>query len=233
MNVNADSTIHKTLNIYDFYRNAPLPMQDDIASHALSIRLKPGRYFYDSGEFCHQVILIGAGTMRVGLSGDKGREITLYHVHPGGCCALHLLCALFEAQLPGTTYIENVLRGVAIPTETFQTWLRSHDNIRQHVMEVLANRLSDIMRSMEGFAFRRLDQRLASHLLNHSEFSNEQEPVVTFTHQQIAQELGSVREVISRTLSDFESDGVVALGRGKITLLDHDRLRSIAVDKLN
>jgi len=233
MNVNPDSTIHKTLNIYDFYRNAPQPMQDDIASHALSIRLKPGRYFYDSGEFCHQVILIGDGTMRVGLAGDKGREITLYHVQPGGCCALHLLCALFEAQLPGTTYIDEILRGVAIPTGIFQTWLRNHDNIRQHVMEVLANRLSDIMRSMEGFAFRRLDQRLATHLLNHSEFSSEQDPVVTITHQQIAQELGSVREVISRTLSEFENDGAVALGRGKITLLNHDRLRSIAVDKLN
>ncbi len=89
------------------------------------------------------------------------------------------------------------------------------------------------MRAMQAFAFHRLDQRLASLLLSHYENTNEQNPVVTIAHQQIALELGSVREVISRTLSEFENDGIVALGRGKITLLDHDRLRSISVDKLN
>ncbi len=233
MNVIPDSTIHKTLNGYGFYRNASEPVKDDIASHAISIRLKPGRYYYDSGEFCHQVILIGDGKMRVGLAGDKGREITLYHVHPGGCCALHLLCALFDAQLPATSYVDNVLRGVAIPTDVFQTWLRIHEVIRQHVLEVLANRLSDIMRSMEGFAFRRLDQRLASLLLSYYENVEPQKPVVTITHQQIALELGSVREVISRTLSEFENGNMVALGRGKITVLDYDKLRDVAADRFN
>ncbi len=82
-------------------------------------------------------------------------------------------------------------------------------------MVVLANRLSDIMRAMQAFAFHRLDQRLASLLLSHYENTNEQNPVVTITHQQIALELGSVREVISRTLSEFENDGIVALGRGQ------------------
>ncbi|MDH3693542.1 MAG: Crp/Fnr family transcriptional regulator [Gammaproteobacteria bacterium] len=233
MNVSPDSAIHQTLNGYDFYRDAPSSLQEDIANHAISIRLKPGRYFYNTGEFCRQVMLIGDGTMRVGLASDKGREVTLYHVHAGECCALHLLCSLFETHIPATTYVDSFMRGVAIPTSVFQSWLETHDDIRQHVMVVLANRLSDIMRAMQAFAFHRLDQRLASLLLSHYENTNEQSPVVTITHQQIALELGSVREVISRTLSEFENDGIVALGRGKITLLDHDRLRSISVDKLN
>ena len=84
------------------------------------------------------------------------------------------------------------------------------------------------MRSMQAFAFHRLDQRLASLLLKYHENSNQQIPVVTITHQQIALELGSVREVISRTLSEMEDAGAVSLGPGKINLLDHDKLHDTA-----
>lgn len=232
MNVSVEAAKRSTLDAYSFYQNASATLRHEIESHTISIRLKPGRYYYDTGEFCHQITLIGDGDMRIGLASSKGREIALYRVHPGDCCALNLLCALFKARFPACCYVDEPLRGVAVPTEVFQGWINQHSEIRSHVMEELASRLSEILRSMEGFAFRRLEERVASLLLVFYKLGEKPNRVIKVTHHQIALELGSVREVISRTLSDFENASVVMLGRGKINILDVTRLTDIAEGKL-
>lgn len=93
------------LRLYPFYREAPTALQHQIAEAAISARLKPGTYFYNHGEFCDQAALIGAGSIRIFVNSETGREVTVYYVGPGQTCPLKLLCALLGTKAPAAARV--------------------------------------------------------------------------------------------------------------------------------
>ena len=215
------------LDMYRFYREAPGNLQKEIAAAALVTRLKPGTYFYHRGGFCQHINLIGAGGMRVFVTGESGHEVTLYHAGRGETCVLNIMCAMRGIRAPAAARVERPLHGVALPAVNFREWVEQHDIVRDFLFEAYATRMVGIVELMEQIAFARLDRRLAEFLLGRFAKSRQLPPVINATHEEIAMELGTAREVVSRQLKDFERRGCVRLSRRSIEILDPGPLQEL------
>lgn len=208
------------LNQYTFYLSAPKSLQEEIFTQATVVRLEPDTLFFERASRCEQVALIGAGSVRVYVVGDTGREITLYHVRPGETCPINVTTVLLGMDTPAMAVIEKPLVAVLLPVRYFKKWVAEQEVVRQFIFESFATRMVDILSLMEEISFRKMDQRLANFLSGQFEQSSAEPPVANLTHEKIATELGSAREVISRLLRDFERKGVIELARGRIVRKD-------------
>ena len=162
--------------------------------------------------------------VRVYKIGESGRQITLYRFGNGQSCILTANAILSQKTFPAVATVEKDAEAVMIPADIFRKWVGTYDEWRGFVFELLSQRLASVMEIVDEVAFRRMDTRLASWLLSHSQ---KQKPI-RITHQEIAAELGSSREVISRLLEDFSERGFVNVGRGEVELIDADGLRAHA-----
>ena len=208
-----------TVNVleqYDFYQQASRELQDEICLQSKFVKLHADTFFYERASQCEYIALLGSGSVRVYVVGDTGREITLYHVKPGETCPVNVMTALLNMDSPAMAVIEVELEAVLLPIKYFKRWISEYAIIRQFVFESFATRMVDILSLMEDISFRKMDQRLANFLSGQFEQSNSEPPTANLTHEKIAVELGSAREVISRLLREFERKGVVELARGRI-----------------
>lgn len=213
------------LQRFDFYRNSPGPLQAAVAKVAEPAALPAGAHFFHEGDRCHHLALVGAGDIRVFKIGEKGREITLYHVEEGQTCLVNMLGVILDASARATAVVEAAVEALLIPSARVREWVNVSEEVRKFLFETMARRLMDVMALVEEVAFRRMDQRLADLLLRRLEVRGTGPPVITVTHEELASELGTVREVVSRLLRDFERRGAVSTGRGRVELLDPAVLR--------
>ena len=167
--------------------------------------------------------LLLAGSVRVVQrdNGDRGREVVLYRIRPGEMCLLSVNCLLGASVYPATGIADEEISVVQISPVLFETFIAESTEFRQFVFRLLATRLQELMQLVDAIAFQQLDRRLATLLLARAT------PLKT-THQKIADELGTVRVMVSRLLERFESAGVVRLGRERIEVLDPVALRRVA-----
>jgi CRP/FNR family transcriptional regulator len=208
------------LNQYTFYKNAEKSLQDEIETNSTIVKLEPNSYFYKKGGQCSHIALVGSGSVRVFVIGKSGREATLYHVLPGESCPINILSAMLDKKTPALAIAEVPLEAVVLPVGIFRKWVAERPVVQQYVFEALASRLVDVLSLMEDTKFRKMDQRLTEYLLNQFENSDYDPPMAQITHEKIAIELGSAREVISRLLGELERMGCVGLARGRIILKD-------------
>jgi CRP/FNR family transcriptional regulator len=208
------------LNKYPFYCEAGRAIQKEFEDVAVCASLNSGDFYFHEGDICSQIALIGKGSIRVYKSGETGREITLYHVRSGEACILTASCVLAEEPYPATAEIEYQVKAVVFPAAIFRDWISRIGPVRDFVFKTLAKRVAGVMALVEEITFNKMDHRLAEFLLHR--FSNKCRPnnVLELTHEQIAAELGSAREVISRLLKEFERLGAINLTRGRIHLID-------------
>ena len=190
-----------------------------------------GTVIYEQGVPCPSIPFLISGTVRVYKVGESGREITLYRVEGGEVCVLASSCALSdkEGPLPAIAVAETDVEIMAVPSYQFRRIIQSHPALQQFINLVFAERMSEMMMVIEEVAFQRVDLRAADWLLKTT-----QPPArtnIAMTHAQVAVELGSAREVISRILKDFERRGFVQLARGQMEVTDRDALRR-HLDKL-
>ncbi len=213
------------LENFPFYAEAGRTSRQMLEDAASAVKLRPGDFYFFEGDSCHQIALLGSGSIRVYKQGASGREITLYHVGAGETCILTASCVLAGMTYPACAIAELETEAVVFPAATFRNWVARDERVRQFVFKTLASRMSTVMALVEEIAFNRLDSRLA-HYLRQS-FANEGRPVRVLhaTHEKIAAELGSAREVISRLLKEFERTGAIKLTRGRITLNDAGSLQ--------
>ncbi len=215
------------LERYSFFREAPEDLKAEIEKLALFASLDAGARFFNRGMSCTHVALVGAGSVRVSVQGETGREITLYRVEPGETCPVNLLSALLERPAPATADVTSALQAVVLPTAVFRDWVAQHDGVRRFVLDAIAARLVDILSLLQEITFGRLDRRLADFLLRGFGQSADPKPVIELTHEKIALELSSAREVITRMLREFETMGAVELYRGRVVLRDKALLATI------
>ena len=220
----------EVLKQYSFYRNAEKILQDEIVENANLTQLEPNTYFFKNGDKCHHIALLGAGSVRVFVVGESGREVTLYHVGPGDSCPINILSAMHDMEIPAMALAESHLSAVVIPVHVFKKWHASYESIQHFILEALASRLFNVLSLMEEIKFRKLEHRLADYLLTLFEQSDNNPPTAQVTHEKIAIELGSAREVISRLLREFEKKGTVSLARGKISQLNKEALYKILLN---
>jgi CRP/FNR family transcriptional regulator len=163
-----------------------------------------------------------SGSMRVFKLAETGREITLYRFGYGEGCILTANCILGNHQFPAIAAVEREAEAIAISATAFRLWVNRYQAWRDYVFDLLSRRLATVMAIVEEVAFRRMDARIADFLLQRL---TSQAPLLHITHQQIAAELGTSREVVSRILEDFSVAGLIETGRGSIRLLDPQGLQ--------
>jgi len=168
--------------------------------------------------------MVLSGSVRVRKTAENGREITLYRIEPGDSCVLTASCIISGSLFPARAITESDTCAVMVLAPDVTRWLAESEEWRTFLFGLVSRRLSQVIPTVEEVAFRRMDVRVARHLLRLSDGSN---GAVRVTHQEIASELGTSREVVSRILKDLEHDGLVTLGRGVVQLKavgDLDRL---------
>jgi CRP/FNR family transcriptional regulator len=222
-----DSRKQEILERYSFYRDAGQRLKSDIERVAMLVQADTGTHFFDRGMSCAQVALVGEGSVRVFISSESGREITLYRVNPGETCPVNLLTTMLARVAPATAVIESPLTAVALPSDIFRRWVSEEPGIRQFVFEAIAIRMVDILTLLEEITFGKLDRRLAEFLMRRAGNGGKRAPVIEMTHEQIAVELSTAREVVSRLLRDFERTGAVELARGRVHVRDPNALQAL------
>lgn len=201
---------------------AGLPRQAGREAAALlhTQRIPAGTVLFDERQACHGFPLLLAGSIRVVKSAPNGRELPLYRVTPGETCVITSSCLLGGVQYNARGVAETGLELAMLPRDTF-TALLAHTPFRDFIFRLFAERIAELMQLVEEVAFRKLDQRLAGLLLGRGR-------TVHATHQQLADELGSVREIVSRLLKGLATQKLVSLGREQIEILDANGLRQLA-----
>jgi len=192
---------------------------------AFLARIPAGHDVFLEGDNVDAIALLISGVVRVYKVGETGREITLYRFGHGESCILTANAILSQKSFPAIATVEKDAEAVMIPADRFRDWVKRYDAWRGFVFELLSDRLSTVMAVVDQVVFRRMDRRVAALLLDKSKLINP----ISITHQEIAAELGSSREVISRILEDFSQKGVVEVGRGTVEILDLDELADRAV----
>lgn len=200
---------------------------EQLGGVASAVVLERGTNICHEGDHCANLALVIAGSARVYKLAESGREITLYRVEPGECCILTASCMLSGRTFPASATVESDLEAVLVPESRVTTWMNDSQAWRHYLWSLLAERLGDVIGLVEEVAFRRMDQRLGEYLTAHA---RDREPLLA-THQQIAADLGTSREVVSRMLKDFELRGLLRLGRGRIEFIDVPALQSFCSER--
>lgn len=212
----------KLLDFYPALAGLPDAALTRLLAPAAAMHIPAGTEIFSEHQPCRGFPLLLEGAIKVVKLAASGRELLLYRVTPGGSCIITSSCLLGRSDYNARGIAETPLTLLAIPAPDFAALLVEHPPFRDFVFHLFAERIAELMQLVEEVAFARLDQRLAKALLAKNG------TVLGITHQQLADELGSVREIVSRLLKGFAAQGLVALGREQVTLLDRDGLQKVA-----
>jgi CRP/FNR family transcriptional regulator len=204
----------------------PGDLVPELMQHATLARFEAGRDLMAAGDRVEAVPIILSGTIRVFWIGESGREITLYRFGPGECCVLSADAILGNRLFPARAQVDEAVEVAFIPAPVFNDWLARSSAWRALVFGAMSQRLLSLMDTLDDVAFGRMDTRVAALLLQRA---NHQPALLRITHQQIADELGSAREVISRVLEDLRARGLLRLARGSIEVVDPEAMDLLTV----
>ena len=211
---------HRLLGRFPVFAGLPAPRLEALLGEAQLLHAPAGGILFDAHQPCRGFPLVLEGSVRVVKAAPNGREILLYRVEPGQSCILSGGCLLGHSDYTATGVAETEVELLSIPPAPFNELMLQFEPFRRYVFGMYGERLSEVMELVEAVAFRQLDARLAQLLIRRG-------PVVEGTHQQLAGELGSVREIVSRLLRSFEQRGWVRLERERITVLDPKALSAL------
>lgn len=186
------------------------------------MRLPAGTQVFAEHQPCQGFPLLLEGSIKVVKLAASGRELMLYRVAPGGSCIISSSCLLGHTDYNARGVAEAPLTLTILPLPSFSRLMLEQPAFRDFIFHLFAERIGELMQLVEEVAFARLDQRLAKLLIVR------QEDTLHVTHQQLADELGSVREIVSRLLKGFAAQGLVALGREQLSIIDRPGLQKMA-----
>jgi CRP/FNR family transcriptional regulator len=212
-------------SIFDAYpvlAGVSADLQARIRSEMRPIRAEDRHGFFDVDDDCSALPLVAVGTVRVVKPLSTGRVVPLYRLARGEFCVLSVSCLLGDVLYPAAGQAAGEVVGGALPKALFRTLVDQEPSFRNEVFGVFASRLCLLMAVIEEMAVARLDERLAELLVARG-------PVVHATHQSLADELGTAREVVSRILEHFETEGLVRLRRANVDVLDPENLARACV----
>lgn len=186
---------------------------------------KKGDFLHQGGKDCSGLVLVKEGQLRVFILSETGKEITLYRLFARDICLFSASCIMkninfdlhVEAEKPTDVFI--------IPADVYDKLVKVSLPVSDYTNQLMASRFSDVMWIMEQVLFTRFDSRLADFLLEQSVI--EQSDILVITHDEIARHMGSAREVVTKMLNYLASENMVKLSRGKVTLLDKQKLNDL------
>ncbi|KUJ73817.1 Crp/Fnr family transcriptional regulator [Ruegeria profundi] len=192
----------------------PDDIRADLEAGSQIVSVPAGTKVFGPGQSADNLLLLLDGTVRVQQKSETGREVFLYRVHAGESCVLTTACMLAFEEYSADGIAETDVRAVAIPRTTFDRLVANSPVFREFVFTAYSKRITDLFTLIDDIVFQRMDVRLASRLLELADENG----VVHATHAVLATELGTAREVISRTLSEFNRRGWVEQSRGEVRL---------------
>jgi CRP/FNR family transcriptional regulator len=204
---------------------AEIDLARAIQSDGVFRRIPAGADVFVEGDRTESIAFLLSGVVRVYKVSETGREITLYRFGLGQSCILTANAILSRQSFPAIATVEEEAEAVLIPAESFRDWVRRYDLWREFVFDLFSQRLQAVMTIVDEVAFQRMDRRVAAFLLEQAQAGNP----IEITHREIAAEVGSSREVISRLLEDFSSQGMLATARGSIEVLDFQALEAVSL----
>lgn len=173
--------------------------------------LPAGQTVFSPGDPCRGLPLVLGGSVRVQMTGVSGNRIVLYRMGANDICTLSIGCLMSGQGYRAEAIVEEATQAIVLPRELFDRMMAASAAFRASIMASYGRRLDDLMLLVEEVAFRRMDQRLEEWLSERASHGS-----IRMTHQQIAEELGTAREVISRLLKELERQGRVILSRGHV-----------------
>lgn len=209
--------------LYPMLASLPDPAWQCMVNAGQWLKVPAGRLLFDDHQACGGFPFLIAGSIRVSKLAPNGRELPLYRVAPGETCIISSSCLLGRQDYNARGVTEADTELMLLPHATFESLL-DQPIFRRFVFHLFSERIADLMQLIEAVAFQRLDQRLAALLLSKGQVR------LQITHQQLADELGSVREIVSRLLKGFAEQRLVRLGREQLEVLDQVGLRKIACE---
>lgn len=213
-------TADALLALYPVLAKLPDGVVQRIRDTLQTMSIPSGTVVFDEHQPCRGFPFVLEGAIRVAKLSGSGRELPLYRVLAGESCIITSSCLLGHADYNARGVAEGMTTLALLPRPVFDEML-GQPAFRDFVFALFSERMAELMQLVEEVAFRKLDQRLAALLLGKGR-------VVHATHQQLADELGSVREMVSRLLKGFSEQGLVKLGREQVELLDAAGLRKLA-----
>ena len=217
-----DQQFERIVLTMPFLSNADQGFVKEFQRSAFLAHIPAGHDVFLEGDRVEAIALLISGGVRVYKIGETGREITLYRFGNGSSCILTANAILSQNTFPAIATVEQDAEAVMIPAEVFRSWVKKYDLWRDFVFDLLSQRLSTVMAIVDEVVFQRMDRRVATLLIKRGQDANP----IRITHQEIASELGSSREVVSRLLEDFMSEGSIQSVRGVIEILDFELLKS-------
>lgn len=202
-------------------RDAPDRVIALFEQHALRQTVPAGVELSREGDACVYFPIVESGIIRVYKLSRDGHEVTLYRIRGGESCILTLSCLVQSTRFPAHAKVEKESTVFLVPAATFKAWSVDVPFWRDYVLGHLSTTLNRVVGLVENMLFRSVELRIVDALLDHA---GRGDGVVRATHQDIANEIGSAREVVSRNLKDLEREGILALGRGEIRITDTPRL---------
>lgn len=209
------------LEQFPIFRSLPSADIEEVMQGSHVRRVAKGGSPFSTNSPCAGFSVLLSGTVRVVKLGASGREVELYRLQPGESCLISTSCLLGKANYTAAAIAQTDLLMFTIPPSIFKRLLARNEAFRDFVFSQFSQRLADLMMLVEAIAFQKLDQRLAAILL-------EAAPETKASQTQLADRLGTVRDIVGRLLKNFEQRGLVALGRERIRVLDPEGLKAIA-----
>jgi CRP/FNR family transcriptional regulator, anaerobic regulatory protein len=207
-------TLQEFLETFPDFQKMPERVVEKILSAARRMSVPSGHYVYSEGDICQMFTFLISGEVRVFKMAETGREITLYELGAGDTCIINASCILSGIPTPAYAVTQSECDALLLPAPEFMRLTREHEELREYIFKVLGQNLSNVMALVEEVAFKHMDERLIEYLKEKSEDGK-----LSATHQKIAADLGTSREVISRLLKDLEKKGRVSLSRNLVKLL--------------
>ena len=198
--------------------------RDYLTANSKVVKVPAKTTIFGPGKSPQNMLFLLDGTVRVQQSSDSGHEIVLYRIHAGESCVLTTACLLAYEDYSAEGISETEISAAAIPRKVFDELIATSDGFRNFVFAAFSKRITNLFLMIDEVAFQRLDVRLAHKLVELAAGAD----TIAATHQNLAAELGTAREVISRQLQEFQRRGWIEQSRGKIAILQRKGLENLA-----
>jgi len=209
---------------FEGLRRLPPEIRADLEAGSQVVSVPAGTHVFEPGKSADTLLLLLDGSVRVQQRSETGREVFLYRVHAGESCVLTTACMLAFEDYAAEGIAETDVRAVAIPRPTFDELVARSKPFREFIFRAYSRRITDLFTLVDDIVFQRMDVRLAARLLELADAEGK----VHATHQMLGTELGTAREVISRTLREFQKRGWVEQSRGEVRLVGRAGLERLA-----
>lgn len=207
-----------TPDLHKLFPGLEPPLVEEIINNGTLKEVKAGELLVKTGQYMQNAMLVIDGLVKVYREDDEGSEYFMYYLQPGQACALTLNCAIRQMSSPVLVRAVQDTRLVVLPVHEVDRWMREYHTWSNFVLDSYRERYMDLLETLDQVAFRHMDERLLFYLKRHSEQLGTKD--IKVTHQEIANELNSSREVISRLLKKMAEDGMIALHRYHIEVID-------------